>query len=695
MSSAENSGLLPRAGMAGWLFRSGPGRLLLGVLAALVLLVEGAALFWATPSLSGGAAAGLWGQWLLCTAALVLGFASLLCGPVFFFDLVRMTRRGRYFLVRTAYALGLLVILFLIWWNQMAFHGAGPLNPAQMADFANLFFCWFMIIQFGMVALLTPAYTAGAIAEEKERRTLEFVLATDLRNHEVVLGKLASRLVNLGFVVLTGLPILALLQLLGGVDPGLMATGFAATVVTILSLAALSILFSTMTRRARDAIILTYLAVPAYLAVGGLAFLLLVPPGWADFPSTGAWHSPVTLKDVVEWFNAGNLVYAFIQVVSAYGGGTLSTVLAGVLGRYALFHGLVVLGCCVAAVLRVRRAALAEQVVRVRKPGPGARRRRPSVSGRPMVWKELHAERGFRLHWFGRILVGVLVGASFIPLWLIVDDHLSRGTSDTVLAEQMNAWVRGVGTGVACLLLLGVAVRAVGGVSGERERQTLDSLLTSPLEGRDILYGKWLGSVLGLRWIWVWLGAIWLLGLITGGLSPLALPFLVGGWFVFAGFTAALGLWYSTVCRTTLRATLWTFFTLVVVWLSHWLVWMCCMPFFIALAPGSPGSFVEYVLPRLGEFQAFTLTPPATLGFLAFRLEDFESLRGSASEPNWGVEFLACSLLGMVVWGVAARAVWTATVDRFNQLMGRVPVRHRPPVARDEGSARVVPAAER
>ena len=48
-----------------------------------------------------------------------------------------------------------------------------------------------------VILLLTPAYTAGAVAEEKERRTLEFILATDLRNREIILGKVLSRLLNL------------------------------------------------------------------------------------------------------------------------------------------------------------------------------------------------------------------------------------------------------------------------------------------------------------------------------------------------------------------------------------------------------------------------------------------------------------------------------------------------------------------
>src|SRR5438105_13980589 len=95
-----------------------------------------------------------------------------------------------------------------------------------------------------LVALVAPGYTAGAIAEEKDRRTLEAVLATDLRNREIVLSKLVVRLANLTLMLLTGLPIWALLQFLGGIDPDLVLAGFLATGVTMASLASLSILNS-------------------------------------------------------------------------------------------------------------------------------------------------------------------------------------------------------------------------------------------------------------------------------------------------------------------------------------------------------------------------------------------------------------------------------------------------------------------
>ena len=81
---------------------------------------------------------------------------------------------------------------------------------------AESFFGSFMFIQLLAVSILTPAYVASSIADEKERKTLEFMLATDLRNREIVLSKLFSRLANLTLFILTGLPILSILQFLGG-----------------------------------------------------------------------------------------------------------------------------------------------------------------------------------------------------------------------------------------------------------------------------------------------------------------------------------------------------------------------------------------------------------------------------------------------------------------------------------------------
>ena len=120
----------------------------------------------------------------------------------------------------------------------------------------------------------------------------------------------------------------------------------------------------------------------------------------------------------------------------------------------------------------------------------------------------------------------------------------------------MNVWVRVLGSLVACLLLLGVAARAASSVSNERDRQTLDGLLTSPLEGNAILFGKWLGSILSVRWGWLWLGAIYGLGLLTGGLELGALLAILIAWFIYAGVSGLDALAFFLVAGACVFAAL-------------------------------------------------------------------------------------------------------------------------------------------
>src|SRR5207248_3992660 len=149
---------------------------------------------------------------------------------VFFYDLLRTTRRGRVALIRSIYALALLAALYSVYAEWFPHVGPGwEMPPSAMAKFAQEFFGRFLLIQTGAVVLLTPAYTAGAIAEERQRGTLDCFLTSYLTPGQIVFGKLASRLAQLFGVLLTGLPVLALLPLWGGVDPWMVLIGFAQT----------------------------------------------------------------------------------------------------------------------------------------------------------------------------------------------------------------------------------------------------------------------------------------------------------------------------------------------------------------------------------------------------------------------------------------------------------------------------------
>ena len=185
-------------------------------------------------------------------------------------------------------------------------------------------------------------------------------MATDLRNREIVLSTYVSRLANIIMLILAGLPILAILQFMGGVDPNLVLAGFAAIGLTTISLGALGTVNSLYAKKPRDAVMRTYLMAAAYLILSGLAWLLLLPQlNLTTFPSTENWTSPIELQDVVEWGSVGNLVAIIGQLIYAINkGGRLDVLVPAMLEKYAWFHGLAAIGCGVLTVARFRAKVL-------------------------------------------------------------------------------------------------------------------------------------------------------------------------------------------------------------------------------------------------------------------------------------------------------------------------------------------------
>jgi ABC-type transport system involved in multi-copper enzyme maturation permease subunit len=654
------------------------GQVVCEATAAALLIAEAAAVLWWHEALATPVQILLWAQMIATAGALRWAGLFPLFGPVLVFDLVRSARRNRYFVARILYASVLAIILFWAYFLVYVDNRGRELTNNDMAQFSSGVFYTFMIVQFGLVSLLTPAYTAGAIAEEKDRKTLPFLMATDLRDREIILGKLASRLLNLTLFILTGLPILSFLQFVGGVDPGLLLAGFAATFLTMLGLAALSLFNSVLAKKTRDAIVMTYVEGVAYLALSGLSWLLLIPQlGLSNFPSTSTWTSPVTVSDLVEWLNAGNLVSALIQIFAELRlrSGGLDVIVPKLLRNYALFHVLLSLLLLGWATYRLRPQALKEasEVPRVR------RRRlsflpRPRVGKWPMIWKELFVERGLRLHWLAKAVLVLLIIGSFLPVIGIVSNLIYHYNPPApgvgwawdpwrLFRQEMNDWARIVGTGVSCLMLVAVAVRAAGSISGERDKQTFDEILTSPLGSNAILFAKWLGCLFSVRWAWVWLLAVWCTAGGVGGMHPVAVALHVAAWFIYAAFLANLGLWFSTVCRTTLRAIVWTLASALGLAFGHWLIWILLIPLFIG--PGQPPRAFEW----LAKFQ-FGLTPPLALGgSFSFGLFMDDNRRGSF-DNEW-IQMVTFGIIGLFFWGVAAAILWGIVSARFSEMTNR------------------------
>jgi ABC-type transport system involved in multi-copper enzyme maturation permease subunit len=103
---------------------------------------------------------------------------------------------------------------------------------------------------------------------------------------------------------------------------------------------------------------------------------------------------------------------------------------------------------------------------------------------------------------------------------------------------------------------VGVTIAAAGGASRERERKTLDGLLSLPRERDELLRAWWLGSVWHVQRLAGGLLGLGAIGCCVGSLHVLAFPLLLLAGAVHVGFGASLGLYLSVVARTTARAVL-------------------------------------------------------------------------------------------------------------------------------------------
>src|SRR5262249_37449452 len=187
-------------------------------------------------------------------------------------------------------------------------------------------------------------------------------------------------------------------------------------------------------------------------------------------------------------------------------------------------------------------------------------------------------------------------------------------------------------------------------------------LLTSPLDSNSILHGKWLGAVLSMRRGWLWLGAVYGLTFFCGGVNIVGLVLVALAWVVFAGFVAMLGLWFSTVSVTLIRATVWTLLAALLAFGGHWLLWLCCFPVITGRASDS-----DDLLRYLAQFQLFALTPPATIAQLAFRAEELDSTR-----RFWNpAEHFAFAVIGLIIWAGLTAALWSAVRTRLRQVTMR------------------------
>ena len=153
----------------------------------------------------------------------------------------------------------------------------GLAQAAQSARIGQTLFAALLILLTTLVVFLAPAFTAGAISQERERQTFELLVATPLPATGIVLGKLLSALVYLFLLIVASVPLMSFVFTFGGVAVEDVARAYALLIATALGLGALGLFMSALVRRTGAATILSYLTV-----LGLTAASLFVFAFWAS-----------------------------------------------------------------------------------------------------------------------------------------------------------------------------------------------------------------------------------------------------------------------------------------------------------------------------------------------------------------------------------------------------------------------------
>jgi ABC-type transport system involved in multi-copper enzyme maturation permease subunit len=508
----------------------------------------------------------------------------MLPGPVFFHELRAAARRRRSFVVRAAIGLMLLYIVATParWW----YYGprSGPdreYSPGELAMIGQSLFSSVVWVQAIVILTLTPALVAGAIAEERQRKVLSYLLASPLSGAEIVLGKLVARLINLVVLISLGLPVISLALFLGGIEPTEVWLAYGLSMTTVYLLAALSIFVSTFSTRTRDAILWAYL----------IEFVWLILPLCEELiaGSGGAWAAAaIEARPITDWITLSSPSRLIVSWNRFTGQANSSADVFWMMGLQ-LAYGTLLL---VWPTLRLRAVERGARLWSWQRLGMRAQSRPLRIFSRracgddPILWKECTSTLGRgSVKRTAVVLVITLSAVAGLVFWVYElgvpafqeTFHSGYGATGFFSAiEDFNVSARAL---TCCLYIVtGLVLGAVAAtsVTGEHEADTWVSLMATPLESIEILRGKLLGAFWRVRGLLLALAVVWLAGLACGGVHPLGLLLTAVLTLIDLLFIAALGTFISLGSKTSARAIGLTI-GLLVVFNGGYL--FCCIPF--------------------------------------------------------------------------------------------------------------------
>lgn len=574
----------------------------------------------------------------------------MLAGPLFSREALTAPRQPKHFLIRAGYIAALVVIMYTA--GQATFERRIIQDVGDLSRFGEFIANIFAFVQLTLVTAAALLFSAGSVSQEKDRGTLILLLMTDLRDRELVYGKLLASLLTVLTLIGISLPVFAFLLVLGGITLEQILWIEAICLASAFAAGSWSILVAYWREKTFQTLAISVLG--AAIFVGTVEALSLLLGAETSLGRFFGWLDPYrSMAAVLDPLAAQPL--ARVPQVSAAG----PTLALGGLGLLLSLW----------TVLRVRVWNPSRNIFIAAAETPAEGEAKPAAAVRPprkiwdtpVLWREICTRAYGRKMIFIKLAYCLLAAALW---WSFARPGLEEGLVLGIISRNGFAFVA-----VSLLSLLLVNAQAVTSLTNERDAQTLELLLVTEISAKEFIFGK-LGGILYNTKEAILVPVLFLAAaLLQGDLTLENMIYILLGFGTLVLFVAMLGLHAGlsfSRSRTAIANSLGTvFFLFIGIFVCMMLIVEARSSFGLQLTP-----FLVFILGgSLGLWASLTHRSPSPALTLAAAVLPFLTFYAIAS-------FVLDSTLGVAAcvvaaYGFTAIAMLIPAISEFTVAIGR------------------------
>ncbi len=433
--------------------------------------------------------------------------------PVLQRELLVNLRTVRSFVLLFVFQLLLGAIVVVAWPAGGRLDLTQPAETGRPLMLVDLFF----LGNFVLASLMAPSFAAGSITGEKERKTYEMLLASPLHPTAIVAGKLVAALAHLAVLVFASLPVVMLCLPLGGVSPYEVFAAYAVLLCCLVMFGMISVACGSRFRRTSASLVASYLII--------LPLVLLIVLVWHGTRMYGLQR-----------------VYMFLSLFPGLAAAVTIPLFYRTAARLLYPTDVGSHGQEVLDLDREAESAVGLVINRDQFPdrlfAPPIRTTLMPDGTNPVYDKEMRSEIFGQGTLMLRMAIQISMVLAIIPMAVCL-----------YVYQELAPWY--ICYAIVFNILVG-PVFSAGSMTSERERQTLDLLLTTTISPWQILWGKLLSGfrvsgVLTAFLMWPVILALFT----TAGLIP-NFPAVVA-WFLIVLLTCATSASVALFCSCLFR----------------------------------------------------------------------------------------------------------------------------------------------